>query len=173
MSRLAVRSGLAWSNQWMFNIVYSRKLVKFARLLGQRPNCDTSECSFNASVFCMLLYLVPIRTTERTKWLQNGGEPWNKWFGRAHALKTQTHCFKKQCKFHMEEITGLVLYMYIEIDLSVGCEQSWWMKGTFLSLLVWSEADTGSGADWYLTLSSQYKRSAGRNLGDTRHGTPL
>ena len=30
-----------------------------------------------------------------------------------------------------------------------------------------------SGADWYLTLSSQYKRSAGRNLGDTRHGTQL
>ncbi|KAK2569948.1 hypothetical protein P5673_005809 [Acropora cervicornis] len=27
-----------------------------------------------------------------------------------------------------------------------------------------------SGADWYLKLSSQYKRSAGRNLGDTRHG---
>ena len=28
-----------------------------------------------------------------------------------------------------------------------------------------SRADTGSGADRYLTLSSQYKRSAGRNLG--------
>ena len=38
---------------------------------------------------------------------------------------------------------------------------------TFLSL------PASSGADWYLKLSSQYKRSAGRNLGDTRHGTPL
>ena len=43
----------------MFNIVYSRKLVKFARLLAQRPICDTSECSFNASVS---LYVAVSRT---------------------------------------------------------------------------------------------------------------
>ena len=38
---------------------------------------------------------------------------------------------------------------------------------TFLSL------PARSGADWYLKYSSQYKRSAGRNLGGHRHGTPL
>ena len=42
---------------------------------------------------------------------------------------------------------------------------------TFLSLPALSGAHTGSVADWYLTFNSQYKRSAGRNLGDTRHGT--
>ena len=37
----------------------------------------------------------------------------------------------------------------------------------------WSGADTGLGANWYLKLSSQYKRSAGRNHGGTYHSTPL
>lgn len=43
----------------------------------------------------------------------------------------------------------------------------------FLSLYTWSVADTGSGTDWYLKSSSQYKRTAGRNLGVTRRGTKL
>ena len=69
-----------------------------------------------------------------------------------------------------------IICIYAEMDANIGLEDSLvdvrdlshMVQGpTFLSLLAWS------GADWYLKLSSQYKRSAGRNLGDTRHGTPL
>ena len=92
-----------------------------------------------------------------------------RWCENAHSAKTQ-------CKYHIEEITETLLHIYIEIDFIVKCEQSlvdegdmsYMVKGpTFLSLPAWS------GVDRYLKLSSQYKRSTGRNLGDTRHGTPL
>lgn len=56
----------------------------------------------------------------------------------------------------------------MEIDLRMN--RALWMKGTFLtrtflSLPACSEADIGSRTDWYLELSSRYKRSASRNLG--------
>ena len=68
-----------------------------------------------------------------------------------------------------------------EIDTVLGRQKSWvdvrdlsHVLGADISLPpAWSGAGTGSGADWYLKVSSQYKRSAGRNFGDTRHGTPL
>ena len=58
----------------------------------------------------------------------------------------------------MEEITGLVLYIYLEIDLIVSCEQSWWMKGI---CLIWSGGrhfspslpDRGPTGIWHLAHS--------------------
>ena len=69
-----------------------------------------------------------------------------------------------------------IFCIYTENDTSIGQEQSW-VDVRDLSYVVWGPTFLSllarSGADWYLKLSSQYKRSAGRNLGDTRHGTPL
>ena len=74
--------------------------------------------------------------------------------------------------------------IYTEIDTNIGREQGWvdvrpgsvsYGLGADISLppcLIGGPAQ-GRGADWQLKLSSQYKRSAGRNAGDTRHGTPL
>ena len=75
------------------------------------------------------------------------------------------------------KLKNVITFLKIwEIDYNIGREQSFvdgrdmshMVQGpTLLSLSAWS------GVDRYLKLSSQYKRSAGRNLGNTRHGTPL
>ena len=79
------------------------------------PYCDGSVSSFKGSVS---MYFVPIRTTETTKWPQNGADPWNNWFWKSACLNYKS----TKSKFHLEEITGTVLYIERDIDHSVGCE---------------------------------------------------
>ena len=55
--------------------------------------------------------------------------------GRARAYMTKAQCSKTKCKYQMEETTGNFLYIYMEIGLTLRCEQSWWMKGI---CLIWS-----------------------------------
>ena len=38
---------------------------------------------------------------------------------------TNVHRVMKQCKYHMKEVSGNLPYIYIVIDKSIGCEQSW------------------------------------------------
>ena len=64
----------------------------------------------------------------------------------------------------------------LDIDYTKGQEQSF-VDERDMSYMVYGPIYLSllalSGADRYLKLSSQYKRSAGRNFGDTRQGTPL
>ena len=54
--------------------------------------------------------------------------------------------------------------------------QEIWLKGLVAVISLpppCSETGAWLGTDWQLKQSSQYKRSAGRNFGDTRHGAAL
>ena len=133
------------------------------------PNYDASDSVWSpyGSVPLYRCQVVPQRGKNDFKMASN------KWFCKSvlNMCKFPGHNTNTKWNKQLEQF-----WIYIDIDHDVGCEQSWWMKGI---CLMWSRcrhysgADTGWGADWYLTLSSQYKRSAGRNLGDTRHGTAL
>ena len=98
---------------------------KICALIALTPNCDSSVSSFSGSVW---LYLVLIRTTQRAKWFQNdGAEPWSgygKSMRKWQMYNVSSHNVYTTWKKWLEQFC-----IYTEIDLNMGCEQSWWMKG--------------------------------------------